>query len=106
MRHLKPRDIVEALLFLTCFTALFALAGFLETAPLGLSMWMAAIVAVVLWIAYLIVVIRQRTQDINRQTLWMAVDGHWVAQDGSGRSFPMQKTTQALFDQDQKDPVS
>lgn len=103
LKHLKPRDILETLLFLVCFIALFAFAGYLETAPLGISLWMAGGLAVVLWIVYIVVVARQRHQEQNQPTLWMAVNGYWVAQDGSGRSFPMQKTVQPIFDQDQKD---
>jgi len=103
MKHLKPRDILETILFLLCFIAIFGLAGHLETAPMAVVMWMGGGMGIVLWVAYFIIVAQQRKAEVNRQTLWMAVNGYWVAQDGSGRKFPMQKTTQPLFDQDQKE---
>jgi 4-hydroxybenzoate polyprenyltransferase len=106
MRHLKPRDIVESLLFLICFTALFAFAGYLETAPLGLSMWMAGGLAIVLWIAYILIVVHQRKIEERRPILWMKINGKWVAQDGTGRIHPMHQNEQPIFDQDQKEAVS
>lgn len=103
LKHLKPRDILEVLLFLIGFIAIFAFAGYLETAPLGYAMWMAGILAVILWIVYIAIVAHQRKEEVNKPTLWMVVDGYWVAQDGSGRRFPTKKTTQPIFDQDQKE---
>ena len=101
LKNLKPRDILEVLLFLICFIAIFAVAGVIETAPLSIALWLGGGLAIILWIAYIIVLAVQRNNELNRQTLWMAVNGHWVAQDGSGRSFPMQKTAENLINQNQ-----
>lgn len=105
MKHLTPRDILESILFLICFTAIFAFAGLLETAPLALSMWMAAILGLILWVLYFVIVCQQRKAEANNPTLWMRVNGQWIAQDGTGRLHPAsqeeanRRIEPAIFDQ-------
>lgn len=103
LKHLKPRDILEVVLFLVCFTAIFAFAGYLDNAPLGTAMWMAGLLAVILWVAYIIIVAQQRKAEDTRPILWMKVNGKWIAQDGTGREHPMHQKEQPVFDQDQKE---
>jgi len=105
LKHLKPRDILEIMLFVICFISIFAFAGYLNTAPLGVAMWMAGALAVILWVAYILVVAHQRRQEANRPILWMKINGKWIAQDGTGREHPMYKS-EPIFDQDQqKEPA-
>jgi hypothetical protein len=102
MQYIKLRDILEFLMWGFGIVALIFLAGFLETAPLGITMWVAVLLAIVLWIAWIIIVAKQRKAESNKAVLWMVIDGYWVAQDGSGRRVPMRRTNnQPVFDQDE-----
>lgn len=85
--HLKPRDIVEMLLFIIGFVSIFAIAGYLETAPLALTMWLVGIIATALWVCYVILVVHQRKKESAMPVLWIRQDGRWISIPG-GRVKP------------------
>ena len=72
LKHIKPRDIVEFFLFGLIFVALIGFAGFLETAPLSLTMLVALVVGLGLWITWFILVVRQRAREHRRPDLRVA----------------------------------
>lgn len=78
---MTPRDIIEVILFLVAFIALFALAGYMETAPIEITMWLAAIVSILLWVVYILVVAYQRNKEANRPRLKIMYKGQWVDVD-------------------------
>lgn len=106
MKNLKPRDILQVLLFLLCFITIFAVAGYLETAPISVALWLGGLLAIVLWIAYIIVVAVQRNQEANRIKLKVMANGKWVEVDSPEGIFALSRAYGAknpqveIFDQD------
>ena len=108
LKHIKPRDIVEFFLFGLIFVALIGFAGFLETAPLSLTMLVALVVGLGLWITWFILVVRQRAREHRRPDLKIMVDGKWVSVDSKvgAEAFtaaylqPKSATPVQIFDQD------
>jgi len=104
LRNLKPRDILEVLLFLICFITIFAVASYLETAPLSIALWLGGLMAVLLWIAYIIVVSVQRNREASRMKLKIMSNGKWVDVDSPegvlALSRAYHKPNVELFDQD------
>jgi len=104
MKHLKPRDILEILLFLICFITIFALAGYLETAPISSALWLGGGFAIVMWAAYIITVSAQRKREAARMRLKIMSDGVWVDVDTPegvlALSRAYKKPNVQLFDQD------
>ncbi len=101
MKHITPRDIVEFFLFGLGVVLLIILAAVLESTPVGISFWFAAILAVGLWVFWFYLVIRDRKKEALKSVIWVANATHWVAQDGSGRTIPLKKKPEPpVFDQD------
>ena len=97
-KHLKPRDIVEFLLFGLGFLALIVIAGFLENAPIGISMWVAVVLALALWIVWAIIVINDRKNQAKAPKLFITKNGVW-AEVVSGA--PTTRREARIFDQDE-----
>lgn len=108
---IKPKDILEALFYAFLVFILVFLAGFLETAPLGISMWVAAILGAMLWAVWLGLVIRERIEEnkplVTDPLLWISDGEKWVAMDGSGKTKPFatrrERREETLFDQEDFD---
>lgn len=101
MKHLKLRDILEFLMWSFAIIALIALAGFLESAPLGITMWVAVILAVILWIVWGVLVIRERNAAASAPKLKIMHNGQWV--DVAEIQSDIRPISQPLFDQDKKE---
>ena len=97
-KHLKPRDIVEFLLFGLGFLALIVIAGFLENAPIGISMWVAVVLALALWIVWAIIVINDRKREAAAPKLYIMKNGVW-AEVVNGQQ-PATRREARIFDQD------
>lgn len=78
LKHIKPIDIVEFLLFGFGFLALIILAGFLESAPLGITIWVAIGLAFLLWILFAVLRARQRSAEAAKPRLKMMHNGQWL----------------------------
>lgn len=107
MKHLTPRDILQVILFLLCFLTIFAVAGYLETAPVSVALWMGGALSIILWIAYIIVVAVQRNREHNRIKLKVMANGKWVDVDSPEGIFALSnayngrpKPNVQIFDQD------
>ena len=94
LKHSKPRDIVEFFLFGLIFVALIGFAGFLETAPLSLTMLVALVVGLGLWITWFILVVRQRAREHRRPDLKI------MEAFTAGYLQPKSATPVQIFDQD------
>ena len=81
LMHIKIRDILEFFLFALGFLAIIAVAGFLETAPLAIALWVGAGLGIILWITWFIVVALQRKREAKRPTLKIMHNGEWVDVD-------------------------
>lgn len=81
LKHIKPKDILEFFLFALAFIAIIAVAGFLESAPISIALWVAAGLGVILWITWFIVVAVQRKREAKRPTLKIMHNGKWVDVD-------------------------
>lgn len=110
LKHIKPRDIVEFLLFAVGFVALVTLAAFLESAPLSLSLWIAVALGVVLWIIWGILVIREREKEARKPRLKIMRNGTWEDVMGLDDVLPgamirpidtALRTTPMIFDQEE-----
>lgn len=77
-KHLKPKDIIEFLAFGLGFVALIVIAGFLESSPIGISMWIAVVLALLLWIVWAIIVINDRKAQAATPRLKIMRNGQWV----------------------------
>lgn len=78
LKHIKPIDIVEFLLFGIGFLALIILAGFLESAPLGITVWVAVGLAFFLWLTFFVLRARQRAAEAAKPKLKMMHNGQWL----------------------------
>lgn len=97
-KHLKPKDIIEFLAFGLGFVALIVIAGFLESSPIGISMWVAVILALMLWIVWAIIVVNDRKRQAAIPKLMIMQNGVWA------EVAPVQPTTRRearIFDQDE-----
>lgn len=108
--HIKPKDIVEFLLIGILVVALIFLAGFLETAPLGITMWVAVFLAVLLWIAWGVLVILQRREEdkplVTMPELWVSNGKEWVSMSDPTKKRPFvsradSRRAATIFDQEE-----
>ena len=99
LKHIRPKDVVEFLLIGLAVTVLIIVAGILESAPLGIALWLAVALAVILWVTWFIIVGIQRNNDSRRPKLKILRNGQWVdVEHVSDLSTPRRPVQ--LFDQD------
>lgn len=76
------------------------------------TMWTLFALAVVIWMFYILVIIRDHEREkrrLNNPVLWMVIDGpdgvkKWAAMDGSGRTQPLGNRPphgQGIYDQEE-----
>jgi Zn-dependent protease with chaperone function len=101
LKHIKPRDILEFILFGFGFLALVLIAAFLESGPIALILWVAVSLGFILWIIFAVIVARQRAAEAAKPRLKMMHNGQWmdvavIEQLNNSPRRPVQ-----LFDQDE-----
>lgn len=96
LKHIKPRDIIQFMLTGFSFLALILIAGFLETAPIALAIWVAVGLATALWIVWIILVARDRREEL-RPRLMIMRNGEWVDVDDAAKTHSREHP---IFDQD------
>ena len=97
-KHLKPKGIIEFLAFGLGFVALIVIAGFLESSPIGISMWVAVILSLLLWIVWAIIVINDRKRQAATPNLMIMQNGVWMEVVADK---PATRREARLFDQDE-----
>lgn len=107
MKYQKIRDLVTFLLMALGIATLIVLSAFLESSPLGISVWVATVVGTVLWIVWGILAYKEHKPiEPIEPILWVSNGKEWVATDGSGRTrpfnyIPRPRGRSILFDQDE-----
>ena len=107
LKHIKPKDVIEFFLIALGFMALMVVASILESAPLGIALWLAGALSVILWIAWWVVVVIQGNKE-NR-ALKIMVNGKWEDVDSPAGAAMLAQTYSTprrpiqLFDQDDKE---
>jgi len=78
--HIKPKDIVQTMLYLIGFLTLMVLAAYLETAPMAviLGLWIVAALVLILIVTWFILVAKERERENARPKLKMMQNGRWV----------------------------
>lgn len=104
LKHIKPRDLIEFFLFGLAFLALVVVAGYLESTPVGTAIWVAVVLAIVLWITWFLLVARDRNRDAARPKLKMMRNGEWV--DVDTLVDPANLQPAQFFDQDNVAPIT
>jgi hypothetical protein len=77
LKHIKPKDILEFLLYGLAFVALIVVCG-LENAPLGILLPVLVIVALPLWIGWFVLVAYERKKRAGQPRLKMMHNGEWL----------------------------
>lgn len=71
------KEVVHTVLAAFGVVALIFVCGFLESAPLFTAAIVAAILGIILWVIYAVLVIRDNRKKV--QILWIMKDGKWHA---------------------------
>lgn len=100
LKHIKPRDILEFFLFGIGILALIVLAGFLESAPLSVSIWVAVVLSVALWIVWFVLIAKERNKEAAAPKLKIMRNGQWV-DVMTGDTSPRTRREARIFDQDE-----
>lgn len=109
LKHIKPKDVIEFFLIALGFMALMVVASILESAPLGIALWLAVALSVILWIAWWVVVVIQRNKETQKPKLKIMSNGEWVDVDSPNgaaalaSAYSTPRRPIQLFDQDNKE---
>lgn len=76
LKHIKPKDILEFLLFGVALVVLFIVCG-MENAPLPVLLPTLGLVSLILWITWFCIVAYERKQRAEKPKLKMMHNGEW-----------------------------
>lgn len=74
-------------------------------------LWFVIVIAIITWIAYVVLAIREHEKKKSRPTFWMKLrdrkgNAVWTAMDGSGRTRPIDaidpRSPQDIYDQEEE----
>jgi hypothetical protein len=91
---MKLKDMLLNILIGFGVFSFIVLVGALEVVPF----WVGLIVALLLWLTYILIVVRDNVRESRIQpVMWVKVAGHWRTIDKYGQLVPMEKTPSPPF---------